>query len=75
MTTPFTAYHKSRITYFKTLIKQLTHRIHHLKLARPTTKRARYINYQQIQARRNLLAHNYNCLHHHQDYLDLFSGC
>ena len=75
MTAPYISYHKSRITYFTTQLKQLTHRIHRLKLARPTTKRAQYINYHHLQARRNLLAHNYNCLHHHQDYLDLLSGC
>ena len=75
MTAPLTSYHKSLITYFTTQINQLTHRIHRLKLARPTTKRAQYINYHQIQARRSLLADYINHLHYYQNYLDLLSGC
>ena len=75
MTAPFIAYHKSRIAYFKTLIKQLTHRIHRLKLASPTTNRAQYIIYHQIQARRHLLIDYISHLNYYQYYLDLLSGC
>ena len=60
--TPQIAYIKAQITHYQTLIHQVTFRIQRLQLARKTTKRAQYINYLQIHARRNLLVDYINCL-------------
>ena len=73
--TPHIPYLKTQITNYTTLITQLTYRIARLKSVRKTTKRAQYINYHQIQARRNLLADYINCLNYYQNYLDLLSSC
>ena len=73
--TPHISYVKTQITYYQTLIKQVNRRINRLKSARPTTKRAQYINHQQLQARRVLRHNYYNDLHYYQNYLDLLSGC
>ena len=73
--TPQIAYIKTQITHYQTLIRQVSFRIQRFQLARKTTKRAQYINYHQIQARRNLLADYLNHLHYYQNYLDLLSGC
>ena len=75
MATPFIAYHKTQITHYHDLIHRTAYCIAQLKLARKTTKRAQYIQYHQIQARRHLLADYYNYLDFHQTYLDLLSGC